>query len=53
LMKQPGLRNAVVIATGGDGKRIARMVPSIQIVNPLLTLEGLRFIYLRYLRESN
>ena len=49
----PGMRNAVVVATGGYGGLIARKVPAIQHVNPLLTLEGLRFIYLRNSCESN
>lgn len=45
LRRQPGLRNAVVVATGGYAPLIARKVPEIKHVNPLLTLEGLRFIY--------
>lgn len=49
LQKQPGLQNAVVVATGGYGQLIARHVPAIQHVHPRLTLEGLRFIYLRQL----
>lgn len=47
LRRQPGFRNAMVVATGGYGDLIARRVPGIRHVNPLLTLEGLRFIYLR------
>jgi type III pantothenate kinase len=47
LRRQPGFRNAVVVATGGYGDLIARKIPGISHVNPLLTLEGLRFIYLR------
>jgi type III pantothenate kinase len=47
LRREPGLKKAVVVATGGYGDLIARKVPEIQHVNPLLTLEGLRFIYLR------
>jgi type III pantothenate kinase len=35
-----------VVATGGYSKLIAKKIPDIQHVNPLLTLEGLRFIYL-------
>jgi len=34
-------------ATGGYGDLIAGKIPEIEHVNPLLTLEGLRFIYLR------
>ena len=44
LRREPGMRNAVVVATGG---LLARKVPAIQYLNPLLTLEGLRFIYRR------
>jgi pantothenate kinase type III len=35
------------VATGGYSKLIAKKIPEIRHVNPLLTLEGLRFIYLR------
>jgi type III pantothenate kinase len=47
LRREPGLHNAVAVATGGCASLIARQVPEIQCVNPLLTLEGLRLIYLR------
>ncbi|MEI6084247.1 MAG: type III pantothenate kinase [Verrucomicrobiota bacterium] len=47
MRRAPGMRNAVVVATGGYGDLIARKVPAIRYVNPRLTLEGLRFIYLR------
>jgi type III pantothenate kinase len=47
LRRQPGLARAVVVATGGYGDLIARKVPAIQHVNPMLTLEGLRLIYRR------
>lgn len=36
-----------VVATGGYSKLIAKKIPDIQHVNPLLTLEGLQFIYLQ------
>lgn len=36
---------AKVIVTGGMSREIAKMAPSIQIVDSLLTLEGLRLIY--------
>jgi type III pantothenate kinase len=42
-----GMKRAVVVATGGYGDLIAGKIPEIDHVNPLLTLEGLRFIYLR------
>jgi type III pantothenate kinase len=47
LRREPGLHNAVAVATGGCAALIARQVPEIQCVNPLLTLEGLRLIALR------
>ena len=47
LRHEPVLHNAVVVATGGYGQLIAAKIPEIEHVNPLLTLEGLRFIYLR------
>jgi type III pantothenate kinase len=53
LRKEPGMNRAVVVATGGYGTLIARKVPAIQHVNPLLTLEGLRFIYLHQSHEPN
>ncbi len=51
LRREPGLKRAVVVATGGYGDLIARKIPLIQHVNPLLTLEGLRFIYVRNVRS--
>lgn len=53
LQREPGMGNAVVVATGGYGGLIAKKVPVIQHVNPLLTLEGLRFIYERNSCESH
>jgi type III pantothenate kinase len=47
LRREPRLHNAVAVATGGYAPLIARQVPEIQCVNPLLTLEGLRLIYMR------
>ncbi len=47
LRREPGLRRAVVVATGGYAHLMAKEIPDIQHVNPRLTLEGLRFIYLR------
>ncbi|MSR64406.1 MAG: type III pantothenate kinase [Verrucomicrobiae bacterium] len=43
-LRVPRLR---VVATGGYAELIARRLPEIQEVNQLLTLEGLRLIYLR------
>ena len=51
LRRERGLRNAVVVATGGYAHLIAKEVPEIQHINPRLTLEGLRFIYLRNAKE--
>ncbi len=53
LRRQPGMRRAVVVATGGYGDLIARKIPEIEHVNPLLTLEGLRFIYVRNSHEPH
>lgn len=47
LCRQPGMAKAHIVATGGYARLIARRVPEIRHVNPLLTLEGLRFIYVR------
>ena len=47
LRREPGLRGAIVVATGGHAHLMAKKIPGIKHVNPMLTLEGLRFIYLR------
>jgi type III pantothenate kinase len=47
LKSERGMEKAVIVATGGYGGLIAQKIPEIEHVNPLLTLEGLRFIYLR------
>lgn len=47
LKRERGMKEAVVVGTGGYGGLIAEKIPEIDQVNPLLTLEGLRFIYLR------
>jgi type III pantothenate kinase len=47
LERERGMTKAIIVATGGYGELIARKIPEIQHANPLLTLEGLRFIYLR------
>jgi type III pantothenate kinase len=47
LKRERGMKNAVIVATGGYGGLIAKKIREIDHVNPLLTLEGLRFIYLR------
>lgn len=45
IRKESGYEDALVVATGGLGKIIARETDSINIYNPDLTLEGLRLIY--------
>ena len=47
LRSERGMKKAVIVATGGYGDLMAKRIPEIEHVNPLLTLEGLRFIYLR------
>ncbi len=53
LKRERGLRDATVVATGGYAHLMAKKIPGIERVNPLLTLEGLRFIYMRNFDESN
>jgi type III pantothenate kinase len=47
MKKELGAENAKVIATGGLSKLIATESETIDVVNGLLTLEGLRIIYER------
>ena len=47
LKRERGMEKAAIVATGGYGGLIAKKICEIEHVNPLLTLEGLRFIYLR------
>jgi type III pantothenate kinase len=47
LKRERGMEKAWIVATGGYGGLIAKKIHEIDHVNPLLTLEGLRFIYLR------
>jgi len=53
LRRQPGMARATVVATGGYAGLIARHIPEIAHVNPMLTLDGLRFIYLHNSHESH
>jgi type III pantothenate kinase len=41
----------LIILTGGDAKKISKMVNFSHIVNPFLTLEGIRIIYERNIRK--
>lgn len=50
MRKEPGLENAYVVATGGDAEFLAPKIPAIDVIDPLLTMEGLREIALRNLR---
>jgi type III pantothenate kinase len=49
LKREPGMKKAVVVSTGGYGGLIAKKIPEIEHVDPLLTLEGLRLIAVRNL----
>ncbi|MDX2225682.1 MAG: type III pantothenate kinase [Verrucomicrobiae bacterium] len=44
VMKELKLRRITVVATGGYSALIARKIPAIQHVNPMLTLEGLQVV---------
>ncbi len=44
LKKELDVRKMAVIATGGYAKLIAKKIPSIQQVDPLLTIKGLRLV---------
>ena len=52
LRREPGMAHAIIVATGGYAHLIAQKIPGIRHVNPLLTLEGLRFIYRHQCHES-
>lgn len=41
----------LIILTGGDAKKISKMVKFSHIVNPYLTLEGIRIIYEKNIRK--
>ena len=45
IKEESGLKNAVVVATGGLGKLIADHTESIDVYDSMLTMEGLRLIY--------
>ena len=45
IKEESGLTEAKVVATGGLGKLIADNTDSIDVYNPMLTMDGLRMIY--------
>ena len=45
MKKEMGEENIKVVATGGMAKLISTESSTIDVVNPLLTMEGLRAIY--------
>lgn len=45
VLNQPGCAGARVVATGGYARLIASQLPEIQIVDPMLTLEGVRLVW--------
>lgn len=47
IRKEPGLKNAVTIATGGHAELMSRISRTIQHVDPWLMLDGLKLIYER------
>lgn len=50
MIRESGLNDVKVVATGGLGKIIAGETKSIQYYNPNLTLEGMRLIYAKQKR---
>lgn len=50
--KESGLADLKVVATGGLGRIIADNTDTIDVYDPLLTLEGLRLIYEKNIRRS-
>jgi type III pantothenate kinase len=53
LKQELACENLPVVATGGYAKLIARKLPEIAAVEPLLTLEGLRLCYENWARQKN
>ena len=47
MKKESGYTDAKVVATGGLGNILAAATESIDIYDPILTLEGLRLVYER------
>jgi type III pantothenate kinase len=53
LKSELGARKLPVIATGGYAKLIAAGLPMITAVQPALTLEGLRLLWLAHFSEGS
>jgi type III pantothenate kinase len=51
LKRELGVRRLPVVATGGYGKLIAAKLPEITAADPLLTLEGLRLVWMAHHAE--
>jgi len=52
-MLELGEKDTLVVATGGLAKLISEESKNIDIVNPFLTLEGLRIIYEKNRKQVN
>jgi type III pantothenate kinase len=50
-MKAESASEPLVVATGGLANRIARETKQIDVVDEMLTLEGLRIIFMRNLKK--
>ena len=50
--KESGREDLKVVATGGLGRIIADETDMIQVYDPMLTLEGLKFIYDKNRKKS-
>ena len=53
LKREMRARHLPVVATGGYAKLIASKLPEITAVDPLLTLEGLRLVWLAHFRSGS
>jgi type III pantothenate kinase len=52
LKRELGARRLPVVATGGYAKLISRKLPEIVAVQPNLTLEGLRLVWMAHRDEA-
>ena len=53
MIEESGYANVKVVATGGLGSLISKETDCIQIYNPNLTLEGMRFIHHKEMERRN